>query len=86
VCACDPSSPKLPAELGFVSFESNPVAAVARAEVVAVCTPWPEFRTLDWSAMLAGRKGVVVIDAARFLEKSIAKLPGVTYLAVGTPA
>jgi UDPglucose 6-dehydrogenase len=85
VRASDPSNPRLPSELSFIEFNASPAALAGQASVLVVCTPWPEFRELDWPALLSGRE-VLVVDAARVLEKQVGNLPGVTYVAVGSPA
>lgn len=86
VCACDPSQPPLPPDLGFIQLRPGVAETVAGADAVVVCTEWPEFRQLDWPALIARMRRPLVIDATRFLEKSVAALPGLHYITVGSPA
>ncbi len=86
VRACDPSSPPLSAQQSFIHFKSSAAEALAGADAVVVCTEWPEFRALDWSTLLSTLRRPLVIDATRFLEKSVAGLPHLQYVTVGSPA
>ncbi|MSU70591.1 MAG: UDP-glucose/GDP-mannose dehydrogenase family protein [Opitutaceae bacterium] len=86
VRACDPSQPPLPPDLGFIQFKAGAAEAVDGADAVVVCTEWPEFRQLDWPALSRLLRRPLVIDAARFLEKSVVGLPNLQYLTVGSPA
>jgi UDPglucose 6-dehydrogenase len=86
VRACDPSRPVLPAELSFIEIFPTPAEAVPGAQAAVVCTEWPEFRQVDWSALLMQSRLPLLVDASRFLEKNVAGLPGLQYIAVGSPA
>jgi UDPglucose 6-dehydrogenase len=69
----------------FIQFKSTAAEAMAGADAVVVCTEWPEFRALDWPALVATLRRPLVIDATRFLEKSVAGLSGLHYVTVGSP-
>jgi UDPglucose 6-dehydrogenase len=84
VSACDPSLPPLPADLGFIKFQAA-AEAVAGADAVVVCTEWPEFRQLDWRALLSHQRRPLVIDATRFLEKALTGVQNLHYVTVGSP-
>ncbi|HWA10156.1 MAG TPA: nucleotide sugar dehydrogenase [Opitutaceae bacterium] len=86
VAASDPSQPPLPADLAFIRFSAAAADAVAGADAVVVCTEWPEFRQLDWAALAPRLRRPVIVDATRFLEKSVASLPGLQYVTVGSPS
>lgn len=86
VRACDPSSPPLTVDHAFIQFKASAAEALAGADAVVVCTEWPEFRALDWPALLPTLRHPLVIDATRFLEKSLAGLPRLQYITVGSPA
>lgn len=86
VRACDPSAPPLPADLAFIQFQPSAAAALEGADAVVVCTEWPEFRGLDWPALLPRLRRPLVIDATRFLEKALAGQPQLQYVTVGSPA
>lgn len=59
--------------------------ALRGAHVAVICTEWPEFRDYPWATLLAGMARPVIIDANRFVEKSVAAVPGTVYLTVGRP-
>jgi UDPglucose 6-dehydrogenase len=86
VIAFDPAVPELPAELGGqFGITHSASAALAGADAVVLATPWPEFRDLDWPALMASMKEAVVIDPNWFLASQLRDRPGVTYAAVGLP-
>jgi len=84
VRACDPSKPELPADLGFIRFHADAATAMDGADAIVVCTEWPEFRAIDWTALLPRLRRPLVIDAGRFLENALADQRGVQYVAVGS--
>jgi UDPglucose 6-dehydrogenase len=86
VHAFDPASPALPADLAFLQLKVGAAAAMDGADAIVVCTEWPEFRTLDWPALLPRLRRPLVLDAGRFLEKALAGQPGVQYVTVGSTA
>ncbi len=81
--AFDPAIKQLPAELSAILLVSGAAEALSGADAAVVCTGWPQFRSLDWPAILPGMRGRVVVDANRFLEKELKDLPGVEHLSVG---
>ena len=85
VRAFDPAVRVLPAELSSVALMDSVDGAIHGADVLVVCTEWPEFRAIDWSKALSGVGNLRVLDANRYLEKQIATLPGVDYVSVGRP-
>jgi UDPglucose 6-dehydrogenase len=84
VAAFDPAVQELPPDLARqIRLMPDPAQAVADADAVVIATPWPEFRELDWSALLATMKSATVVDAHGFLAEL---LKGRTaYAAVGVP-
>lgn len=85
VRAVDPAVRALPTEFAFIQL--CPAAeALADADAIVLCTPWPEFRQWDWLKLLSRLRQPLLLDAARFLEKSLADSPGLRYVAVGVPA
>lgn len=86
VTASDPSQPPLPEDLNFIRFSAAAADAVAGADAVVVCTEWPEFRQLDWPALSSRLRRPLIVDATRFLEKSVSSLPGLQYVTVGSPS
>ncbi len=60
--------------------------ALQGADALVVSTAWPEFADIDADVVLTRMKSATVIDAGRFLEGSLGSVPGIRYIAVGTPA
>ena len=83
VRAFDPAIKHLPAGLTAISMTSSAADALRGAVAAVVCTGWPQFRLLDWPAILPNMRGRVIVDADRFLEKELKDLPGVEHLSVG---
>jgi UDPglucose 6-dehydrogenase len=83
VTAFDPAVKALPAELAAVSLAADLSAAVAGADAAAVCTEWPQFRQANWAELVSRMRQPVLVDANRFLDKELKKLPGVEHLSVG---
>lgn len=84
VAAFDPAVQELPPDLARqIRLMPDPAQAVADADAVVIATPWPEFRELDWSALLATMKSATVVDAHGFLAELLKGLTA--YAAVGVP-
>jgi UDPglucose 6-dehydrogenase len=83
VSAFDPAVKNLPPELNSVSLAADIAAALDGAEAVAICTEWPQFRQADWAKIVPAMHQRIFVDANRFLEKELKKLPGVEHLSVG---
>lgn len=87
VAAHDPSLSALPPELNFVALAPDVSTLTREAAALVVCTEWPAFRERnDWPVLIATMRSAVVIDATRFLAKSLGEIPSLTYLTVGSPA
>jgi UDPglucose 6-dehydrogenase len=87
VVAYDPALRALPPEMNFITLASDPASLVRGAAALIICTEWPAFRERDdWAALVASMRAPVVIDAARFLAKSLSGIQPLTYLTVGSPA
>jgi UDPglucose 6-dehydrogenase len=85
VAAFDPAIRELPVDLaGAIELAISPLQALAGADAVVIATPWPEFRALDWPALLATMASPIVVDANWFLVL-LKDQPGVAYAAVGLP-
>ena|GEM_PF-5370576 len=66
-----------------VSFD-HALYAVAGASVLVVGTEWPEFRQDAVGLLSTASANLVVIDANRHLQSTLAT-SGLKYVAVGTP-
>jgi UDPglucose 6-dehydrogenase len=86
VTAFDPVVRALPTELAaIVSTVDSPAEALSSADAMVLATPWPEFRTYDWAAMLSTMARPIVVDASWFLIEHLKNQPGIIYAAVGHP-
>jgi UDPglucose 6-dehydrogenase len=86
VAAFDPVIRELPPELrGRFVLAASPALAVAGSDAVVLATPWPDFRELPWSEMIASMAAPTVVDAGWFLAPTLRYRAGVAYAAVGLP-
>lgn len=60
------------------------MAALAGADVVVLITPWPEFVTLDPSALAGAMRGRVVIDPYALIDRGAAIAAGFVYATLGS--
>ena len=84
VHAFDPLVEKVPAELA-ITLHRSAAESLAEADAALVCTEWPEFKTLDWSALMRSMKQPIILDANGFLAANLAGNPVARYFAVGIP-
>jgi UDPglucose 6-dehydrogenase len=56
------------------------------ADVLAIMTPWPEFKTLKPADIAKAMKGRSVIDPYRVLDGKACAAAGLDYFTVGMPA
>ena len=66
-----------------VTAASSAADAARGADILAVATEWPEFATLDWSALAATMPGRVVLDARNIIDRAAAEAAGFEVLALG---
>jgi len=87
VCAHDPAVKALPAEMASV-IESMPTAldAASGAAALVVATEWPEYQTIQAEELVAKMAAAVVIDANRFLAKTLGEDARIRYVSVGKAA
>jgi UDPglucose 6-dehydrogenase len=83
VRAFDPAIRALPPELSATSLCISAADALAGASAAVVCTEWPAFRELNWSALAEQMARPVVIDPNRFLEKPLQGIAGLQHISVG---
>ena len=84
VHAFDPLVREAPPDLA-ITLHPEAAGALAGAVAAVVCTEWPEFKSLDWPALLMIMKTPFVLDANAFLAANIAPIPAARYCAVGLP-
>jgi UDPglucose 6-dehydrogenase len=82
----DPAVSALPADLaGKIELCSSPLEAAAGAEVLVVCTAWPDYLEVPVEELLSVLALAQVIDPAGVLRAALATRPDVRYVRVGTP-
>jgi UDPglucose 6-dehydrogenase len=86
VRAHDPAVSALPVDLaGKVELCSEPLEAAAGAEVLVVCTAWPDYLEVPVGEVASVLALAQVIDPAGALRVAFASHPDVRYVRVGTP-
>jgi UDPglucose 6-dehydrogenase len=86
VNAFDPAVKELSGDLScIVNLCASPGAALKDADAAVIATEWPEFRQLTAADLIQTMKHPVVLDANRFLEKSLGPSSLLVYIAVGMP-
>ena len=84
VRAFDPNVRRLPEELnGVITLCDSAAEALINADAVVVATECPEFRELSASDVIESMRSPAVLDANRFLEKTLGTASAVHYIAVG---
>ncbi len=83
VQAFDPAITKAAPELGGITLMHSVEAALTQADAAVICTEWPQFRETDWAKAISQMRRALVIDANRFLEKSLQGVAGVEHISVG---
>lgn len=79
----DPAVKILPETLRGVVRATSPIEAASGAAALVVATEWPEYRTVDAAALGAAMPGGVVLDANRFLQRTLAPGGGLRIVSVG---
>lgn len=85
VRAHDPAVKTLPYDLGHVPLTASPLDAVKGADALIVATEWPEYREVEMSLVASVMHTPYVLDANRFLAKSIESQSAIKYVTVGKP-
>lgn len=80
VVAYDPE-----ASTDVLTMAEDPVAAVADADVLLIATEWPEFVTVDMSAVAGAMRGHRVVDARNILDPKKVRAVGLDYWGLGRP-
>jgi UDPglucose 6-dehydrogenase len=87
VIAYDPAVQQLPDDLScIVTLAPSALTALEGSDAVVIATEWPQFRELKGHDLIRTMRTPIVLDANRFLEKSLQPTPSsLVYFAVGTP-
>ena len=80
VVAYDPE-----AETDLLTMAPDPIAAVTEADVLLIATEWPEFLTVDMSAVATAMRGHRVVDARNLLDPKKVRAVGLDYWGLGRP-
>lgn len=82
----DPSLKKLPPEYEKkFNFSTSIKDTLKGSEAVVISTEWPDYKSLSVDDILKNMKKPVVIDANRFIEKTLGEDQQIIYFAVGRP-
>jgi UDPglucose 6-dehydrogenase len=86
VRAFDPTVQHLPDDLkARITLCSCAMEALLGCDAAVFATDWPQFRELAAQDLISRMKTAVVLDANRFLERTLACHPALAYIAVGVP-
>jgi UDPglucose 6-dehydrogenase len=86
VRAHDPAVTMLPADLAdSIELCTSPLQAASEAEVLVLCTAWPDYLDVPVEKLLAALALAQVIDSAGVLRAALAPHPEVRHIRVGTP-
>jgi len=87
VLAHDPAVKSLPAELkAAIELCAMPLDAVQNADALVVATEWVDYRGIPADSIVAAMRIPYVVDANRFLAKTVGSNSQVRHIAVGTPS
>ena len=81
----DPVVTDLPNDLRGITRHPEPISAAAGARALVVGTDWPLYRQIDLERLADAAPGLLVIDANRFLDKTIGNDPRFRLISVGQP-
>ncbi|MCC7022792.1 MAG: UDP-glucose/GDP-mannose dehydrogenase family protein [Thermomicrobiales bacterium] len=64
----------------------SPVEAATGADAVMLCTPWPEYRDLDFTEVARSMSGDIILDGRNLLDASHVAAAGLRYEGIGKGA
>ena len=86
VRAFDPAVQQLPDDLkARITLCKCAMEALLGCDAAVFATDWPQFGELAAEDLISRMKTAVVVDANRFLERTLAGNPALVYVAVGVP-
>lgn len=84
VTVFDPKVAALPEPLSSaVTIASSANAVFKGSEAVVLATEWPQFRGLDFTALVPSMERPMLIDQNAFVSKQLADLSGLDYIVAG---
>jgi UDPglucose 6-dehydrogenase len=78
--AMENAARRLPPE---VRLCADPATAASGADAVLLCTPWPDYRALDLSAVAASMRGDLLLDGRNLLSAAAVRAAGLRYEGIG---
>ena len=81
----DPAVRALPAEIGAAEQYEDPIDAASGASALVVATEWPEYRQVAPDALAIRMPRGLILDANRFLAKTLGRDARFRLVAVGQP-
>jgi UDPglucose 6-dehydrogenase len=72
----DPVVPAQAVQHGNAVFAASALEAAKGSDVLAIMTPWAEFRNLACDALAAAMRGRTIIDPYRLLDAAAARAAG----------
>jgi UDPglucose 6-dehydrogenase len=82
--AHDPAVYKLPKHLAqLIRLAPSAEAALSGADALVIGTEWPEYKMIKADVIMSAMKEPLVIDANRFLSKSLENIAGIRFITVG---
>ncbi|MEI6807839.1 MAG: nucleotide sugar dehydrogenase [bacterium] len=84
VHAHDPAIKTIPPELASViTLHSSALDAARGGDVLVVATEWPDYRQINAAEVVAAMRSATVVDATRFLARTLGADDRIEYVAVG---
>ncbi len=84
VRAFDPVAKELSDDLARITLAQSALEALEGACAVVIATEWPEFRELSAADFVRHMKRPLLLDASRFLAKSLGDANSLEYVSVGS--
>jgi UDPglucose 6-dehydrogenase len=81
----DPAVGDLPPDLAAVTRHAEPIETATGARALVVGTDWPLYRQVNLDRLAEAAPGLLVIDANRFLSKTVGNDPRFRLISVGQP-
>ena len=81
----DPVVGDLPRDLAGIIRHAEPIETAAGARALVVGTDWPLYRQINLDRLAEVAPGLLVIDANRFLDKTVGNDPRFRLISVGQP-
>jgi UDPglucose 6-dehydrogenase len=70
-------------ELTSITVVDDPAASAKDVDALVLLTDWPEFRSLDWSALATVVRRPIVVDTRNLLDPDVMRRAGFTYHSLG---